>query len=72
MKLTRHIYIDDNLVGKVSDYSALPATLCPHCGSHLHRVYSTPTDWRYFCLHESALVKPGEDHQPVKATMLLE
>ncbi len=72
MIMTRRVYINNQLIGSVSDYSALPATLCPSCGSKLHRVYNTDTDWRYFCLQESVLVKPGVEHIPVKAELLLE
>jgi hypothetical protein len=57
---------DDQMIGQISAYSALPAVKCPNCGAKLHRVYNTPTQWEYICLDESLLVAPGTDDPPVK------
>jgi hypothetical protein len=61
--------VGDEVIGQVSSYAALPAVACPSCGSKLHRVFNTQTNWKYVCLSENVLVAPGTDDPPVPVTI---
>ena len=53
----------ENVIGNVSVYPALPTVVCHRCGSKLHRVYNTQTEWGYLCLEEKLLVDPENQKQ---------
>lgn len=53
----------ENVIGNVSVYPALPNVVCHRCGSKLHRVYNTQTEWGYLCLEEKLLVDPENQKQ---------
>lgn len=52
----KDILLGKDMIGNVSTYAALPTTLCPNCGSKLHRVYNSQTQWKYLCIKERILV----------------
>lgn len=59
----KNILWGEDVIGNVSAYSALPSVLCYRCGSKLHRVYNTQTDWSYICLQEKILIDPENQNQ---------
>jgi hypothetical protein len=63
------VLLDEEIVGQVSAYAALPTVKCPSCGTKLHRVFNTTTRWEYVCLSERLLVAPGTDDPPVRVTV---
>lgn len=63
--LLRSAVLNDEIIGQVSAYAALPAVLCPSCGAKLYRVFNTQTKWQFACLSEKLLVAPGTDDPPV-------
>lgn len=64
--LLRSAVLNDEIIGQVSAYAALPAVLCPNCGAKLYRVFNTQTKWQFVCLSEKLLVAPGTDDPPVR------
>ena len=56
----------EDVIGNVSVYPALPPILCHRCGSKLHRVYNTRTEWGYLCLEEKLLVDPENQTQTLE------
>ena len=58
----------ENVIGNVSVYPALPNVVCHRCGSKLHRVYNTQTDWKYLCKEEKILV----DLEDIQQTLQVE
>jgi hypothetical protein len=64
-KLTNVLWGED-VIGNVSAYPALPTVLCYRCGSKLHRVYNTQTEWSYLCLEEKILVDPENQNQTLE------
>jgi hypothetical protein len=69
MSNQNRVLIEDEFIGNVSAYAALPAVKCPSCGNKLHRVYNTQTKWQFVCLQENVLVAPGTDDPPVRITV---
>lgn len=63
------VLLNEEIIGQVSAYAALPAVKCPNCGNKLHRVFNTTTRWEYVCLNERLLVAPGTDDPPVQITV---
>jgi hypothetical protein len=59
----KNILWGTDVIGNVSAYPALPSVECHRCGSKLHRVYNTQTEWGYLCLEEKILVDPEDQHQ---------
>ena len=64
-RLTNVLWGED-VIGNVSAYTALPTVLCSRCGSKLHRVYNTQTEWGYLCLEEKILVDPENANQALE------
>ena len=58
--------LEEDIIGNISAYAALPAVPCPSCGTKLHRIYNTQTKWEYVCLSEKLLVAPGTDDPPIR------
>jgi hypothetical protein len=56
----------EDVIGNVSAYPALPTVVCHRCGSKLHRVYNTRTEWGYLCLEEKLLVDPENQKQTLE------
>ena len=56
----------EDVIGNVSAYPALPTVFCHRCGSKLHRVYNTQTDWGYLCLEDKILVNPEDQGQTLE------
>ena len=63
--LLRSAVLNDEIIGQVSAYAALPAVLCPSCGAKLYRLFNTQTQWKFVCMSEKILVAPGTDDPPV-------
>jgi hypothetical protein len=61
----QNILFGEDVIGNVSAYPALPTILCPDCGSKVHRVYNTQTQWKYICMQEKALVDLGNPGSPL-------
>lgn len=59
----KEILWGDDVIANVSGYPALPTVLCYRCGSQLHRVYNTQTEWNYVCLEEKILINPENQGQ---------
>ena len=62
----KEILWGDDVIANVSGYPALPTVLCYRCGSKLHRVYNTQTEWNYVCLEEKILIDPANQNQTLE------
>ena len=65
-----NVYLGNEFIGNASNYTAIPAVMCPKCGARLHQLFNTTSTWKFICMDENLLVIPGSDIEPVSVKVV--